>query len=350
MSLLVRLALSGLMFLMPAVASAGDMRLDQMQILGSHNSYRPLLSPDLIARYEARQEDYSGSLYGHPDIATQLNMGIRQVEFDPYSDRKGGLYAAPYEGTSDHAIMMQPGPKVLHSPFEDYHSHCLTLEACFTQVAGWAQSHPDHDLIVIFVNAKDDNYFGPDRSADVLYDADDLDGIDALARRIFGSDRLITPDTVRGTYPSLRDAVMAKNWPMHDASRGKFLLVLDSTPRVSDLYRTGHASLAGRAMFSFYDENAPEAAIFNIQDPKPELARIKRLVKAGFIVRSRADSDTREARNHDFSRFEAAATGGAQIISTDYYPGAPDPLNLHFVVRMTDGFSQTNRGLPGSAP
>jgi hypothetical protein len=221
MSLRVRLTLSGLMFLMPMVACAGDVRLDQMQILGSHNSYRPLLSPDLIARYEARHEDYSGSLYGHPDIVTQLDMGIRQIEFDPYSDRLGGLYAAPYEGQADHAIMMSPGPKVLHSPFEDYHSHCLTLEICFTQVAGWAQAHPDHDLIIIFVNAKDDNAFGPERAADVLYNADDLDGIDALARRIFGADRLITPDTVRCTYPSLRDAVMAKNWPMHEASRGK---------------------------------------------------------------------------------------------------------------------------------
>jgi hypothetical protein len=103
-------------------------------------------------------------------------------------------------------------------------------------------------------------------------------------------------------------------------------------------------------MFSFYNETAPEAAIFNIQDPKPEFARIQRLVKAGFIVRSRADADTREARNHDLSRFEAAVTSGAQIISTDYYPGALDPLNLHFTVRMTDGFSQVNKARTGSTP
>ncbi len=345
MSFTFRLALLTLSLLLPATAEAGDIRLDQMQILGSHNSYRPVLSPDLIARYEARHEDYSGSLYGHPDIKTQLDLGIRQIEFDPYSDRKGGLYAAPYAGTPDHAVMMQPGPKVLHSPFEDYHSHCLTLDICFTQMADWSRAHPGHDLIVIFVNTKDDNVFGPDRAGDVQFNSDDLDGIDALARRVFGADRLVTPDAVRGDHATLREAVMAHHWPGLAASHDTFLLVLDSTPRVADLYRTGHPSLAGRAMFAFYDEAAPEAAIFNIQDPRPEVARIRRLTAAGFIVRTRADADTREARNHDLGRFATAQGSGAQIISTDYYPGAPDPLNLHFVVRMQDGFHQPNAGL-----
>ena len=87
---------------------------------------------------------------------------------------------------------------------------------------------------------------------------------------------------------------------------------------------------AGRA-----DEPAaePEAAVFNIQDPKAEETRIKDLVAQGFMVRTRSDADTREAHAHDQSRLQAALRSGAQIISSDYYPGAPDPLGLRFVVR-----------------
>ena len=76
-----------------------------------------------------------------------------------------------------------------------------------------------------------------------------------------------------------------------------------------------------------------EAAVFNIQDPRPEEARIKALVAQGFLVRTRTDADTTEARNHDLGRLEASVRSGAQIISTDYYPGAPDPLNPKFEVR-----------------
>jgi len=95
-------------------------------------------------------------------------------------------------------------------------------------------------------------------------------------------------------------------------------------------------------MFGFYPEDAAEAAIFNIQDPVAEGDTIRRLVGAGFMVRSRADANTVEARTHDLGRLNAAVEAGAQIISTDYYPGAPDPLDLGFVVRLRDGLTQPN--------
>jgi hypothetical protein len=38
-----------------------------------------------------------------------------------------------------------------------------------------------------------------------------------------------------------------------------------------------------------------------------------------FIVRTRSDAGTIEARNNDYRRFNAAWQSGSQIISTDYY-------------------------------
>jgi hypothetical protein len=37
------------------------------------------------------------------------------------------------------------------------------------------------------------------------------------------------------------------------------------------------------------------------------------------MVRTRADSDTKQARANDYRQFEKAKASGAQVISTDYY-------------------------------
>lgn len=327
--------LSSIALLAPLAAHAAEApRLNAMHVLGSHNSYRPDLDPAALARQrQVMGERSAGVEYGHPPIATQLDLGLRQLEFDPYADSAGGLYAAPYAGDpGKRAIMDRPGAKVLHAPVIDARTHCLALSDCFAQVAAWSHAHPGHAPIVIFVNTKEEPFSTPAIPDPALYAEADLAGIDADAVKAFGRAQIIAPDDLRGDAPSLRAAALAGRWPGVDASRGKVLLVLDSNPRIAELYRQGHPSLKGRMMFGLYDAAEPEAAVFNIQDPKAEEARIKALVGQGFLVRTRSDADTREARQHDLSRLQAAVRSGAQIISSDYYPGAPDPLGLRFVV------------------
>lgn len=326
--------LSSIAVLAPLGAHAADApRLNAMRLLGSHNSYRPDLDPAALAQQrQVMGERSTGVEYGHPPIAAQLDLGLREVEFDPYADSAGGLYAAPYaQDPARLAVMNRPGAKVLHAPVVDARTHCLTLADCFGQVAAWSRAHPDHDLIVIFVNAKEEPFNSPAIPNPPLYAEADLAGIDADAVKAFGRARIVAPDDLRGDAATLRQAATGGRWPTLEASRGKVLLVLDSNPRIAELYRQDHPSLKGRIMFGLYDAAAPEAAVFNIQDPKAEGARIKDLVAQGFLVRTRSDADTREAREHDLTRLQAALRSGAQIISTDYYPGAPDPLGLRFV-------------------
>ena len=72
-------------------------------------------------------------------------------------------------------------------------------------------------------------------------------------------------------------------------------------------------------MFPNVGKDDPNAAFFIMNDPKTEGEEITERVKAGFMVRTRADADTREARTQDYSRLKAAIASGAQLISTDYY-------------------------------
>lgn len=318
-----------------AVPASAQTRINQIQILGSHNSYRPVPTPEAMQAILAAGQGENGSLdYGHPPLIEQLDAGIRQLELDPVSDRLGGRFAEPYDDDADaHRTMMQPGAKVLHIPGIDVATHCLTLRLCLDRIADWSRAHAGHELIVILVNTRD---------APEPFTVEGLAAVDADIRAAFGRRSVIAPDDVRGSHATLREAVRARVWPSVEAARGKILLIHDTTPRLTALYAQGHPSLAGRMMFGLHDETDDEAAVFNIQDPVAEGDRIRRLVGEGFLVRSRSDANTAEARRGDLARLDAAVDAGAQLISTDYYPGAPDPAGLGFVVRLADGFSQTN--------
>ena len=103
-----------------------------------------------------------------------------------------------------------------------------------------------------------------------------------------------------------------------------------------DLYLTSFPGLQGAAMFVNAIEGTPEAGFRIINDPLINQAKIKELVEMGYMVRTRADSDTFEARDNDYRRFEAAIESGAQVISTDYY--IPSKLfNSEYQVIFDDG-------------
>jgi hypothetical protein len=316
------------------------LRIDQVQWRGSHNSYKRYPSASEDARILALAPQYRDGLsYGHPPIEAQLALGIRQLEIDVAPDPDGGLYATPYQlaAPATRDTMMAPGAKVLHFPQIDTESHCLTFRDCLSILRRWSDTHPDHLPVTILVNASD---FPPIKGFwlhDAAFDAASLDALDADIVAVIGRERLITPDDVRGGYPTLADACHHGAWPTLAKARGRFLFVLDGNDHHEALYRAGHGSLRGRAMFGYYPEDAPEAAVFNIQEPRGQESLIARLLRAGYLVRTRADADTKEARANDSSRLNAAVVSGAQFVSTDYYEGVPNPQGFAYRASLPGG-------------
>ena len=88
--------------------------------------------------------------------------------------------------------------------------------------------------------------------------------------------------------------------------KGRFLFVLDETGEKLENYKTGYPSLKGRMMFVNEKEGNQEAAFMIMNDPKKDGAYIQELVKKRYLIRTRADANTREARLNDYSMFEAA--------------------------------------------
>ncbi|EZP51115.1 Ca2+-dependent phosphoinositide-specific phospholipase C [Sphingomonas sp. RIT328] len=332
-----------------APATRPALRMNDIQVVGSHNSFKARIPAAVMRSLRARDPKLADALdYYHLPLAAQLDAGVRQLEIDIFADPAGGRYADPKgeaiaraagEATGfDRAAMLRPGFKVFHIPDVDYISTCVTLRRCLGEIDAWSRAHPRHLPIMVTINAADT----PDKDGRVspplpLDQPALLDALDAEIRAALPGKRLITPDEVRGAAPTLHAAVTTHGWPSLAATRGRVYVLFDVRDAVSAVYRAGHPSLAGRAMFGWYPAGAPEAAIEIVQDPIADGAAIRRWVEAGLIVRTRTDANTVEARGHDLRKAEAAAASGAQAVSTDYYPGAPDPARLAFHVTLPGG-------------
>ncbi|MDF0486724.1 Ca2+-dependent phosphoinositide-specific phospholipase C [Sphingomonas sp. H39-1-10] len=329
--------------------AAPPLRMNDIQVVGSHNSFKARIPNAVMAKIRKVEPKLAQGLdYYHLPLAQQLDRGVRQLEIDIFADPQGGRYADPKgeelaraagETTSfDRAAMLDAGFKAFHIPDVDYISTCITLRRCLGEIDRWSRGHPDHLPIMITINAADTPSNRPGISDPIpLDDPKLLDALDGEIRSAFPGHRLITPDEVRGSAPTLRQAIREHGWPTLSAARGRVFILFDVRKDVSETYRKGHPALAGRAMFGWYSEEDSDAAIQIVQDPIVDETKIRRWVEQGLIVRTRTDANTVEARANDFTKARAAMWSGAQAVSTDYYPGAPDPLRTGFTVTLPEG-------------
>jgi hypothetical protein len=266
-------------------------------------------------------------------LQEQLDRGVRQLEFDIYADPEGGLYATrqifrivPGDTASGLPELDEPGMKVLHIQEIDFDTHCLTLEICLEQIKAWSDEHPNHLPITVMIGAKDDPIPDPfdwGFTIPIPFGPDEVDDIDEEIRAVFPAERLITPDEVRGDYATLKEAVLDGSWPTLTEARGRVMFVLLDEGDARDFYVDGHPSLEGRVMFTNSEEDAPEASWFKVDSALEDGDRIGELVQAGYMVRTRADADTQQARDDDYTLQNAAFESGGQFVVTDYV--VPDP-------------------------
>jgi hypothetical protein len=320
-----------------AEVAVTGLRLHQVQVLGSHNSYKLAIGPRLLEHYRGWRGEAALALdYWHPPLEAQLDHGLRKLELDVFHDPEGGRYArpggltwAPDEGELAVEVfdpereLERPGLKVLHVQDLDFRSTCLTLEACLLGLRSWSARHPGHLPVLVTLNAKDQPIeregLRPGFVEPLPFDASALAALDAQIVAVLGRERLLVPDDVRGEAPTLEAAVLGRGWPFLEDVRGRFLFMLDETGAKRDAYLEGHPTLEGRVLFVDVAPGHPAAAVRIVNDPLERGDEIRDLVRRGYLVRTRADADTREARAGDTTRRDAAFASGAQFVSTDYY-------------------------------
>jgi hypothetical protein len=335
-----------------------ELRLNHIQVLGTHNSYHVQADPVVFQALRAFSEALAQTLeYTHIPLPEQFETErIRQIELDVFADPNGGLYASPLGlvlQTGDPRARIPeletPGLKVLHVQDIDYKTTCERFVDCLEIVKAWSQAHPLHMPIMIQVETKDDQLpgnLGFTFVVPIPFGAAELDTVDAEIRSVFSAEQLITPDDVRGTHATLREAIRTDGWPTLAASRGKVLFCLDNEGR-RNLYLQGHPSLRGRVMFTPASLGDDDAGFLKLNDPIADFDTIQEAVTEGFVVRTRADADTLQARSGDTTQRDMALASGAQWISTDY--PVPNPaFGTGYMVEIPGGMPA--RCNPISAP
>ena len=328
--------------------TAGEaVRMNQIQVVGTHNSYHAGLTPGVAKLLQQKNPKAFAALdYTHPSLTAQLDSGVRQLEIDVFADAHGGLYAHPYmekmvaaaglpadPDPDPNGVMDKPGFKVMHVQDVDQRSVCEPFVACLEEVRTWSKAHPGHLPIFLLIETKqgklkvDFPAVMPEPFTPAVFDA-----LDREIRSVFAADDLVTPDSVRGSYPTLNAAIRAGQWPTLQAARGKVVFLMDQRS-MEPVYTQGHPSLEGRVLFTNAAPGQPDAAFTEENNGTPE--EIDGLVREGYLVRTRTDADTVQARTNDTRRRDAVLASGAQILSTDYPRGAPAPSG--FVVGFPGG-------------
>jgi hypothetical protein len=327
--------LSGLAQQNDQAAQDKVVKINQIQVIGSHNSYHAGFAPNERAYLEkANPKALRGLDYGHAPLADQLSAGVRQIEIDVFSDSKGGRFShlwlddqvvkaglpadAPFDPQHE---MDKPGFKVMHMQGFDERSTCHTFVACLTQVRSWSKQHPQHLPIFILVETKEGEVKDlPDAPKTEPFTSAVFDALDAEIRSVFSPEEMITPDEVRGKHKTLVEAVRACGWPTLAKARGRVIFLMDQK-KAGPIYAEGHPSLRGRVLFTNADPGAADAAFVEQNDGSA--AAIDDLVRQGYLIRTRSDEPTEQARTNDTRRRDEVLASGAQMISTDYPRSEP---------------------------
>jgi hypothetical protein len=326
----------------------GALKLNQIQLIGTHNSYHAGIPPSESRLWKIRAlSAWEGLDYKHESLTQQLDSGVRQIELDIFADSDGGRFAHPAgvdmvaaahlppdPPFDPEGLMMQPGFKVMHVQDLDYRSVCQPFTACLEEVRAWSHAHPGHIPIFILVETKQESKQGPMHLTEAeLFTTKTFDELDREIRSVFPQEEMITPDDVRGSYKTLKEAVLAGHWPTLKSARGKVIFLMDQRP-VGPVYLEGHPSLRGRVLFTNAVPGEPDAAFTELNDGPAD--KIEKLVQEGYLVRTRTDDSTHEARINDTRRRDAMIASGAQILSTDYPASEPARWEGNYFVALPE--------------
>ena len=374
-----------------SASNSSDLRLNHIQVNGTHNSYHREPQPFELDAFNLIRSDPQNYYYSHASLGDQLSyQGVRSLELDLWPDPNPGLYADPlirritaYNATSADSwsytpiieaidtawneTMHKEGTKVMHTADADVRAVCNRLMDCLALLRDWSNENPRHIPIIVDLEFKLTDSFleeiGGVTNPD--WNSSTLGTVDSEIKSVLGADanngtsKVIIPDDIRRSGLTLEESVLQYGWPTLEDSRGKFLFFMDNNPAsttsndgVRDAYIANHTSLEGRMIWTNSVEGQPDAAMIKENDPTGDYqAEIQRLVKKGYLIRSRADEPLSTVLSGDTSRRELAFSSGAQVVSTDFpVPGMASRWESDYFVRLNGSGLVNVRCNPVNAP
>lgn len=277
-----------------------NLKINQIQVLATHNSYKKKM-PSIyysLGNLSTKFRDLIETNYAHNTLTHQLNNGIRGLELDiRYQFNKFQIY---------------------HAPIFDNRTHNPLFKETLEELLLWSQRNPNHFMVNIIIELKDDPLFLNPSNKKI--DAEILEQLDRTINYTLGSNKLITPDTLKNGYDDLQSMVSNNAWLPAHRTKGKFMFLLHYHNEYTDKYIALDSSLSTQTMVpliesQYIDDYKPYSAILLHNTPEVEV--IQQLVTNNYMVRTRMDINSiyNEQRKKD------ALSSGAQIITTDLEKG-----------------------------
>jgi hypothetical protein len=269
---------------------------------------------------EIRQKSVHNAYQREQRVYDQLaHHGVRSLELDLHVGKLGRA--------------SRPGDWfVYHVDFIDRGTSCAQASDCLDEIARFRREQPDHEVLTVFLDVKDD--FEPGG-----HDAADLD------RRILahvGRDALFTPADLLASCPgarTLRQAVTGEcRWPRVEEMRGKILVALtgggacsaDDRLRVYAGRSDGDAgasagtpaalafiapTIGSRCSWSAFEGGLPNAVFVNV--PPQNRTEAGKASDLGLIARVWGLNDP--------TAWDQAAGAMANFLATDAVDAEKDP-------------------------
>ncbi|MEZ4372612.1 MAG: Ca2+-dependent phosphoinositide-specific phospholipase C [Polyangiaceae bacterium] len=254
-----------------------ELRMNQLQLKGTHNSYHIAQDPPAVPELA----------YSFEPLEVQLeDQGVRKFELD-----------TNYMEATDTI-------EVFHILIVDEGTHCRQFVDCLRTIEKWSSQHPGH--VPLFIQIEPKGRF-PEWLGESFFEKFEGEILKAFPR-----ERIVAPDDVQGDAATLREAVTERGWPALGAARGKVLFFINDRSDFTGAYTRNFTSLAGRLMFAESEPDEDFAAVRILNGAVDDFDAIQAAVRDGFIVR------TRDGGAESPQVLQSALDSGAQIISTDY--------------------------------
>jgi hypothetical protein len=185
-------SLFSLLSLSPLLLFSQDVKFNNNYTVACHNCYEKKLASDL------------------QDVFTYT----KTIEIDIWNENFGLGPIASLLGKS-----LKNDWYVKHKPQQRGNKNCVggSFRDCLLEIKAWSDANPDHDVITIFVDKKQNWWNG-------LVGKSPAD-LDDLLLSVFTKQNIFTPADLLQNKANLKEAALS-NWPSLQTLKGKFVFVL----------------------------------------------------------------------------------------------------------------------------
>ena len=269
------------------------LRLNQIQIKGTHNSYhiKPRIAFDKSHKYS------------HLPLYEQLDeRGIRAFELDVHKSGKGVL-------------------EVYHIAVIDNRSTCDRFSSCLQELKRWSDDYPGHSPVFVWIEIKDST--GGKK-------INDFSEVDRVIKEVL-AERLITPGDLQGNFPTLQTAIQEKGWPTIAEASGKFMFILDSDKRAYEHYLRAD-SLQGRVMFYRAKPEDIDKPWAVVTKTGPGDFHSQALEKNFIVAQNLCSAKLSEKECLD--KLETSRAAGTHLLMDDFEGGSPAQSHGSYFVKL----------------